>query len=381
MEPYVQNGLRKLAPYWNTRSSFVKGRWYGRTLAQVLMEEFHFSSEQVQAKILAGHCQLLRDGVVLNANTELIKNKDVFQSKQHNHEPPVLQWPLLHNVAHNTAGLKVVFEDNDLLVIDKPCGIPIHPTAYFYKNTLTEVLEDARGYPLFPCYRLDKITSGLLIFAKTQQTASRLQSQIRDQNMNKWYLARVDGNFDFNKKTASSPIYTFEPKKSLKGAFAPVRDALTEFYHVAYNEELNQSLVLCKPLTGRTHQIRIHLARLGHPIVNDPFYNVKNSKYPKRSAFMLEVEDWNTIEQDKLSHLFDEFIVEIDENWRGLNPAGDLCEECGEELPRDPEKHELILYLHAWKYNGSDISFTTEYPEWASAFEFGEIDIGRPDIY
>ncbi|AET41505.1 pseudouridine synthase PUS6 Ecym_8220 [Eremothecium cymbalariae DBVPG len=371
MEYHVQNGLRKIKPYWHTRSSFVKGRWFNKTLAQVLVEEFHFTNDEVQSRIKKGLYGLIRDNTSLDCNSELIRNKDVFTSKQHNHEPPVLQWRLNadDSVTKNVMGIPIVYEDDSILVINKPCGIPIHPIAYYYKNTLTEMLKDNLNYPVFPCHRLDKITSGILIFAKNQDTASVLQAQIRERTMKKLYLARVEGEFSKNGACSKYPIYTFEPKKTLAGAFSQVKDSETEFLRIDYNESLNQSLVLCKPFSGRTHQIRIHLARLGHPIVNDPFYNVSNSKYPKRTKFMLTVNDWSKIPVKELEVLFEEFLEEIDSVWKGLNPNKETCNECGEELPVDPPTHQLSLYLHALSYNWHGGSFKTDYPEWSEIFD------------
>ncbi|AMD22168.1 HGL172Cp [Eremothecium sinecaudum] len=367
---YVQNGLRKIKPYWNTRSSYVKGRWLNKTIAQVLKDEFHLTELEIQTRIKNGHCQILRDNVAVDCNVDLIQNKDVYVSKQHNHEPPVLQWneEASSSQLTNTAGIPVIYEDSKILVTNKPPGIPVHPTAYYYQNTLTEVLKNSLGYRVFPCHRLDKITSGILIFAKDQETAGKFQAEIRDKTMQKFYLARVDGEFPSTPRTSTSPLFTFEPKKSLKGAFSSVKEAETVFERIGYDRTSNQSLVLCKPLTGRTHQIRIHLARLGHPIVNDPFYNIKNTSYPKRTQFMIDYEDWNSIPAEKLEYLFNEFIDEIEMVWRGLNNNCDVCGECGEELPVDPSIKQLILYLHAWKYESDDKHFQTEYPIWAQGF-------------
>lgn len=368
---YWNNGLRKITPYYNMRSVFVKGRWFGKTLTQVFTSEFKLTETQCHERIKNKTLKLVREGASVDGLDEKIENKDLLITSTHNHEPPVLQWCEEEINNENFAcGIPIIYQNQDILVIDKPNGIPTHPTAYFYKNTLTEVLKDGLGYQLFPCHRLDKITSGILVFAKNNETAMVLQEKIRERSVQKWYLARVEGNF-IESIRADSPIFKFEPKRNFPAAFSPSRESITEFKKLGYSLELNESLVLCKPVTGRTHQIRIHLSRLGHPIVNDPFYNPRNTKYPKRTKFMIETQNLYSIPDSKLRVMFDEFIKEIDDVWAQLNETGEVCEECGEDLPRDPTPNELELYLHAWKYEGLiDLVFQTKWPKWAKQISF-----------
>lgn len=363
MSVYFHNGLRKIAPYYNARSSFVKGRWFEKPLSQIFIQEFDHTEEEVIGKINDGSIKLLREGVRLDGDP-IIKNKDVLVTYQHNHEPPVKDWGSSITDEKHILGIPVVYQDSQLLVIDKPNGIPVHPTAYFYKNTLTELLKDSLGYPVHPCYRLDKITSGLLILAKNPIEANRIQSKIRDRHMKKYYLARVKGAFP---QTAvdKSPIYTCDLKVKSEPLSA-AKEAHTEFELLKYSKEKDESIVLCKPFTGRTHQIRIHLARLGHPIINDPFYNLAISTYPLRSRFMIETPDWSVLTTERIEKLRKRFEIELDDVWDGLNDNQERCAECNEEMPKDPNAEALELYLHAWRYNGLELDFETEWPHWAN---------------
>lgn len=363
MSVYFQNGLRKIAPYFNARSSFVKGRWFGKPLTQVFVQEFGHTKDETLQKIKEGSIKLLREGKVLEGDP-VIKNKDVLVTYQHNHEPPVKYWGEPISDEKNILGIPIVHQDDEILVIDKPSGIPVHPTAYYYKNTLTELLEDHLGYSVHPCYRLDKITSGLLILAKNPVEANRIQSKIRDRDMKKNYLARVKGKFP-ESVIDKSPIYTCDLKIKSE-PFSQCRDAHTEFSLMKYDEDSDESLVLCKPLTGRTHQIRIHLARQGYPIVNDPFYNLSNSTYPLRSRFIIETPDWSVLTSDRIEKLRKRFEKELDDVWDQLNENQERCPECNEELPKDPNPKTLELYLHAWRYEGLEIDFQTPWPAWAS---------------
>ncbi|CAG98442.1 pseudouridine synthase PUS6 [Kluyveromyces lactis] len=362
MSIYFQNGLRKIAPYYNARSSFVKGRWFGKSLTQIFIDEFAHTHEEAQLKITEGFIKLLREGKQLEGDP-IIKNKDILLTYQHNHEPPVKNWGEPICDEKHIMGIPIVHQDEQLLVINKPNGIPVHPTAYFYKNTLTELLKDSLGYPVHPCYRLDKITSGLLILAKNPIDANRVQSKIRDRDMKKYYLARVKGKFP---ETAvdKSPIYTCDLKIKSE-PLSPLKDAHTEFELMEYDAVTDQSIVLCKPFTGRTHQIRIHLARQGHPITNDPFYNLDNSTYPLRSRFIIETPDWTQLTNERIEKLRKRFEVELDDVWDQLNENQERCPECDEEMPKDPTPESLELYLHAWRYKGLDLEFETDYPYWA----------------
>lgn len=395
VEVYFANGVRKLRPYYHGRASFAKGRWFKRTLLEVLVSEFNAESkDEYIAGIRGGKYRIIREGRPLDPDEVLsspIRNSDVIETNSHKHEPPVKQWcdEEVDIPGEKVAGIDIVYEDENLLVLDKPNGIPIHPTGMFYQNTLTEILK-SRGKEARPCYRLDKVTSGLLIMGKTKAIANEIQAKIRSRDMNKIYLARVSGKFPgtncltnetdgqlprpFGNQelntVAESATYTIELKKSFPAGLSVPKQATTCFCPLRYFANLDQTLVACKPLTGRTHQIRIHLARLGFPIVNDPFYNLANTKYPLRSKFILEVEDWenSSLTTEELRQHFNRFDQECDEvqtKQRSMQ-ENSICKECGSIEADTPPLKELELWLHAWKYSDSQetIAFETRAPSW-----------------
>lgn len=267
--------------------------------------------------------------------TTIIKNHDVLETTTHKHEPPVKQWCSQEVEAEDLpgriAGFNIVFEDESILVIDKPSGIPVHPTGQFYQNTITELLK-LHGVDALPCYRLDKITSGLLILAKNSQSAGEIQKSIRSRDMIKIYLARVKGRFphselildnenaaettfeDTSKVTVEmTPIYSIDPKRQFPVGLSASKDAITKFYPIRYFSHADETVVACKPITGRTHQIRIHLARLGHPIVNDSVYCSHITKYPERLKFITQFprwEDQQDLDAEELKVRFQKFVDE-----------------------------------------------------------------------
>jgi len=120
------------------------------------------------------------------------------------------------------------------------------------------------------CNRLDRLTSGLMFMAKTPEAANDFMGQLQTRTIKKQYVARVKGEFPSEEVTCNQPILSVSPKLGLNRVRASGKTAKTLFRRIRYNPEKNYSIVECHPFTGRTHQIRVHLQFLGHPITNDP---------------------------------------------------------------------------------------------------------------
>lgn len=135
------------------------------------------------------------------------------------------------------------------------------------------------------------------------------------------------------------------------------KDAATEFKRVRYNSELDQSIVLCKPLTGRTHQIRIHLNFLKHPIINDPLYG------PESSVIRRKIVNSDTVLEDD----FDELVKEVTTYYKSLE-RDNICDLCGYEELKDSDPEKLVMYLHAIKYSSNDgeWSYESSEPDWCN---------------
>lgn len=170
---------------------------------------------------------------------------------------------------------RVVYEDDQVLVVSKPAPLPVHAIGAYFRNTLMYLLRrdrpEARDFHLV--HRLDSETSGLLALVKNPQYLKKLQTQWRTPEVQKTYRAIVFGDFPTGKKTVDAPI---GPKK---GSEIRMKLAVTEEEGYASITEFTLleakgkfSLVEAKPLTGRTHQIRVHLEHLGFPIVGDKLY-------------------------------------------------------------------------------------------------------------
>ncbi len=175
--------------------------------------------------------------------------------------------------------IKIIYEDEQLLVINKPAGMIVNQSATTKdKKTIQDWLVE-KGIGLETerngiVHRLDKGTSGLLIIAKDNKSLKTIQSQFKNRLVKKEYLALVHGRLEPAKGSIKAPITRnpFNPQRF--GVFVGGKKAETEYELQKVYQRNNQtySLVKLKPVTGRTHQLRVHLKHLGYPIVTDEWY-------------------------------------------------------------------------------------------------------------
>jgi 23S rRNA pseudouridine1911/1915/1917 synthase len=165
----------------------------------------------------------------------------------------------------------VVYEDDAILVIDKPAGLPMHTTAKFWRNTLVAVLRER--YPdqhTEICHRIDRETSGVMLIARTPEAGSRLKSAFARRTISKRYLALCRGTPP-DDGVIDQPIKLLDTRTHLMmGPAADGSPAVTRFKVV--RRFADHALVAASPETGRQHQIRVHLAGIGCPLVGDKLY-------------------------------------------------------------------------------------------------------------
>ena len=226
------------------------------------------SRSQVQRLINDGHVRLhgqrVKPGTVLRTGQQI----DVEPL------PPAL--PV--GIAAEAIPLEVLYEDDWLLVINKPAGLVVHPAPGHWHGTLVSaLLHHWQGLrpgldPLRPgiVHRLDKDTSGVLVIAKDTETHAALGRQFRNREVEKQYVAVVAGRMPHASGMIAAPIGRNPVHRKRMAVRAGGREALTAYEVLEHFAEV--TFVRLRPQTGRTHQLRVHLAAIGHPIIGDAVY-------------------------------------------------------------------------------------------------------------
>ncbi|KAI8746596.1 RNA pseudouridylate synthase domain-containing protein 2, partial [Biomphalaria glabrata] len=180
---YFENGLRKVYPYKFVFATYAKGRWVGRTIYDVLSKEFGFN--------LPGDLEKAFESGSISVNNNLatadyvLKTNDLISHQTHRHENPVTSAPL-----------EIIANTDDMLVINKPSSIPCHPCGRYRFNSVIFILGKEMGFTnLRNIYRLDRLTSGVLVLCKNVQRTKALMDQVAKRQVQKEYVCRVVGHF------------------------------------------------------------------------------------------------------------------------------------------------------------------------------------------
>ncbi|KAI0134179.1 RluA family pseudouridine synthase [Xylariales sp. AK1849] len=396
--PYlIENGLRRLDPYYYTYNTWCKQRWRGRELLDIFESEFRDRpATYYKAAMESG--KILINGKPAMPNY-LVKNGDLVSHKIHRHEPPV-----------TADRVGILHEDEDMIVINKPAGIPVHPAGRYNFNSIVEIMKEERGreWIAYPCNRLDRLTSGIMFIAKHPKAAEQLSAQIAQRSVRKEYIARVIGDFPDGEVVCDQPILQISPKLGLNRVRASGKEARTVFKKLAHypaqqdreqmiangsSKKLDQpgeeqarpwinaegySIVRCLPVTGRTHQLRVHLQHLGHPIQNDPIY--ANQKVWGISLGRDDPDAVKNTDDDIVTRLnrmgkeevadavayYDEMVDRYYQK-KAEKMSGQFCEVCDTPLYTDPGDHELSLWLHSLRYEdaGGAWGYVSPLPSWA----------------
>eukprot|EP01062_Namystynia_karyoxenos_P042470 TRINITY_DN31043_c0_g1_i2.p1 TRINITY_DN31043_c0_g1~~TRINITY_DN31043_c0_g1_i2.p1 ORF type:complete len:537 (+),score=161.58 TRINITY_DN31043_c0_g1_i2:79-1611(+) len=409
-----RDGLRCVVPYWHDFTVHVKGRWVGKTVLDMFCDDFpHQTRDYYEAAIAEGRIRI--DGATVPPDHVLRHNQRISH-RMRREELPVRDEPP-----------RVLAETERFIAVAKPASLPVHPCGRYAKNTLAHILRTEHGLGAFhPCHRLDRVTSGVLLLARTGKDAERVGRMLRQEDDEEGGAeggAAAAAGTSSRRVRVRHPIACIDPKKGVmrcvpageetptvaeqvaerdallqsvrsyakaKGAAAAAaepaaaadadaaapaeagggggrkrkrqlttaeekqrkkeayrrlsdgsafdartlpRHAETVFRRLAVvpGTEGPESVVSCHPLTGRTHQIRVHLQSLGHPIVDDWLYNGRDDAKETSDA--------------------------------AATGAG--------EAATDGDGHALSIMLHAHRYSltvdGEALSFVAPPPSWAQA--------------
>lgn len=251
--------MRIVEPYPLTRTFKIKAEFDGSSLLSVLSSKFPFKPPKYwQQRIEQGYVdvdgsegsadQVLRQGVIVG-----------------HYSPRVIEPAVPDEV-------EILFETEEYVFVYKPAPMPVHPGGRYNKNSLIGVLQQMGYDQLRLTHRLDAVTSGLMLFAKNKTFAKATMGEFSAGRVQKRYLAHVHGIPDKPEARIDVPIrrkkgFVFESAKHLNDSRPAVTDVM-----VRKVLSDNTTVVECNPVTGRTHQIRLHLKHWGYPIVDDPIY-------------------------------------------------------------------------------------------------------------
>ena len=179
--------------------------------------------------------------------------------------------------------LDIVYEDEDVIVVNKPQGMVVHPAAGHPSHTLVNALlyhtrdlaDSPEGFRPGIVHRIDKDTSGLLMVAKNAAARESLEKQLAAKSNKRQYLAIVHGNFAEEVGTVDAPIGRNPKDRKQMAVVEKGKSAVTHFK--VLEQYQGYSLVECQLETGRTHQIRVHMAYIGHPLAGDPLYGPRKT--------------------------------------------------------------------------------------------------------
>lgn len=252
--------FRCVTPYEHNYITHCKERWRNRGILELFLSEFRAYNESYYTNaILSGRILVNLKKVSLDY---ILKNGDTITHKATRNEPPVLSTPI-----------KIVFDSENFLVVHKPASMPVHPSGAYNKNSMIYILENEMNYKsLHLIHRLDRVTSGLILLAKNSVTAAEATKLFQSDDMQKYYVARVRGWVKEQEFEVDGAIVCVDHKNGVYKVQAGGKESKTRFKVLFYDRKSDMTVLRCQPLTGRTHQIRVHLTYIGHPIANDVGY-------------------------------------------------------------------------------------------------------------
>ena len=251
----------------------------GKCVKEILRKNLHLSRGEIS------HAKGEEDGIMLNAKrvtvAHTVRRGDVVEI--HLHETEDEEGKILPA----KGDLSLLYEDEDFVCLNKPAGMVSHPSHGHFLDSLANYLagyfeERGEHHRIRVVGRLDKETSGLILFAKSRLCARRLFEQAQDGSRKKEYLALCAGVFAEKEGIVTAKIRKVPEEKLLREVHPEGRDACTRY--VVEEQKEGYALVRLTLETGRTHQIRIHMAQIGHPLLGDTLYYPSYQGQMKRAA-------------------------------------------------------------------------------------------------
>lgn len=241
-----------------------------------------FLAEAMDGKSRSYIQKLIKSG---NATVNRKIKKNNYKLKEMDIVELSIPEPIELNIKPENITLDIIYEDSDVIVVNKPQGMVVHPAPGVYSGTLVNALlyhcKDLSGINGITrpgiVHRIDKDTSGVLVVAKNDNSHNCLAEQLKEHSMNREYIALTEGVLKEDEGKVDAPIGRHATERIKMAVIQGGKEAVTHFN--VENRYKNNTLIRCKLETGRTHQIRVHMAYIGHPLVGDPVYGYKKQKY------------------------------------------------------------------------------------------------------
>lgn len=256
------------------RKLIVEKKWNNKKLQNLLQANFNGLSTSMFFKTLR------KKDIKVNGK-RITENITVFEND-------TIEIYLEDQLLFHQIKLDIIFEDENILIVNKPVGIDVLDNS---ENNLTKLVQSSyslcTNFP-YPCHRLDRNTSGLILYAKNQEALDILNQKIKNHEILKFYQCTVVGILDKKNDTLTDYLFKDSKKSAVYISHTPkpgYKTIITSYQVIKEMKEDNLSVLKVQLHTGRTHQIRAHLAFIGHPILGDGKYGINeiNKKFKKRT--------------------------------------------------------------------------------------------------
>ena len=267
-----------------------------KTVKEVLRDYFNIS-ERLLTKLKKSD-RILLNGMITHVNKELKNNDFISVNLDFDEES--------ENIIATKMDLDIVFEDDALLIINKKPNTPVHPSILHFEDSLSNGIKyyyDSIGLKrkLRPVNRLDKDTSGIVIFAKNEYIQESLIRQMKQNIFKKEYLAILEGHLENHSGTINAPIARkensiIEREINYTGDISITHYSVLKEFTTSSNQKLSSVNFLLE--TGRTHQIRVHSKYIGHPILGDSLYGNKSDVISRQALHAYKVSFIHPLTKD-----------------------------------------------------------------------------------